>query len=178
MDSISPHSASPTYGQVFSIEDRGYSYHVQGAYAFFSAYSIIEELGLEIRSSSNKHRFLQGEWNFVVKDDILKRLSEVDIDELETITWLIRGTPSPLYSEIKPVLGIDSYWNDGEVILDQKLRIYDALHYCSYIRNYFIGHKFNEVIAYINPYDIHNVQRLARRLILGKLGLWSVINKH
>ncbi|HAM79248.1 hypothetical protein [Ornithinibacillus bavariensis] len=179
LDSFSPHSASPIYGQVFSIEDRGYSYHVRAGYAFLSAYSIIEELGLEIRSSSKKPRFLKNnEWNPIVKEDILQRLSKIGISESDTINWLIRGTPSKLYNSIKPRLGINSKWSDGEEVHDQEMYIYDAIHYCSYIRSYFIAHKFDEIIRYINPYDIHNVQLLARRLILGKLGLWGFDNEN
>lgn len=175
LDSITPHSASPRYGQVFSIEDRGYSYHVNSAYAFLSAYSIIEELGLEIRSSNKKHRFIENEWNPGVKEDIIHRLSEVGINEFETIDWVIRGTPSELYNEIKPKLGIDSDWNDKEIIHDRKMKIYDAIHYSSYIRNFFIGHRFDKIVLHINPYDVHNIQRLARRLILGKLRLWKIL---
>lgn len=174
LDSFSPHSASPRHGQVFSIADRGYSYHVTAGYAFLSAYSIIEELGLEIRSSSKKPRFLDnGEWNPVVKEDVIQRLSEIGISESDKITWLIRGNPSKLYNSIKPKLGINSKWSNGEEIHDQEMYIFDAIHYCSYIRNFFIAHKFDEVILHINPYDIHNVQMLTRRLILAKLELWK-----
>ncbi|CDO04297.1 hypothetical protein BN988_02851 [Oceanobacillus picturae] len=174
LDSFSPHSASPKHGQVFFIGERGHSYHVTAAYAFLSAYSIIEELGLEIRSSSKKPRFLNsGDWNPVVKEDVLQRLSKVGISSTDTMTWLIRGKPSQLYNSIKPKLGFDSKWNDGEEVHDPEMYIFDAIHYCSYIRNFFVAHKFDEVIRYINPYDIHNVQMLARRLILGKLGLWK-----
>lgn len=174
LDSFTPHSASPRHGQVFSVENRGYSYHVSAAYAFLSAYSIIEELGLDIRSSKKKPRLIENdEWNPVVKEDVIKRLSGIGINEFETMNWLIRGNPSELYKSIKPKLGINSKWIDGEKVNDQEMKIFDAIHYCSYIRNFFIGHKFDEVISYINPYDIHNVQMLVRRLILGKLDLWS-----
>lgn len=81
-------------------------------------------------------------------------------------------TPSELYNGIKPKLGVDSKWNEYEEVHDQEMYVYDAIHYCSYFRSYFIAHKFNEGIRFINPYDIHKVQMLARRLILGKIGLW------
>lgn len=172
LDSFTPHSASPIHGQVFSIADRGYSYHVKAAYAFVSAYSIIEELGLDIRSSSKSPRFLKdGEWNSEVKNDILRRLNEIGISEDDTLVWIIRGTPSELYKSIKPKLGINTEWTDGIVVNDQEMKIYDAIHYCSYIRNFFLAHSFNEVVCYINPYDIHNVQRLVRMLIMSRIDL-------
>lgn len=173
LDSITPHSASPIYGQVFSVESGGYNYHVKAAYAFLSAYSIIEELKLDIRSSDKKHRFINNEWNPDVKNDLIKRLSEIGIDETETINFVIRGTPNKIFQNVKNKFSSDSEYNDNVIVNDQKMKIYDAIHYCSYVRNFFIGHKFNEIVSSFTPYDIHNVQMLARRLILGKLDLWN-----
>ena len=174
LDSITPHSASPRYGQVFSIEDKGYDYHVNAAYSMFSAYSIIEELGLEIRSSQNNPRFIEGEWNPKVKQDILSRLNSIGIQEDDTVNWVIRGEYTKLYEEIKPEMGEKSKFNDEIINFDKELSIVEAIHYASYIRNFFLGHKFNEVVKYLNAYDVFNFQMLVRRLILAKLGLWDI----
>ncbi|MFL0364040.1 hypothetical protein ACH0BF_13580 [Pseudobacillus sp. 179-B 2D1 NHS] len=144
---------------------------------YADAFFRIEELGLEIRSSREKPRFIKGDWNPKVKQDILYRLSEICINELESINWIDRGIPSDLYNEIKPKIGINSDWNDGKTIHDRKMRIYNAIHYTSYIKNFFIGHKFNEIVRNFTPYDARNIQMLARRLILGKLNLWKEFNK-
>ncbi len=175
LDSITPHSPAPQYGQIFSVEDRGYYYHVNAAYAILSAYSIIEELKLSISSSKENPRFIDAEgkknWNPIVKNNILKKLHSIGILESDTIEWVIRGEYTKIYKEISPELGCNSRNYDGMVIFDKTFKIYEAIHYASYIRNFFIGHKFNEVVSSFNPYDVYNIQMLVRRLILSKLNI-------
>lgn len=180
LDSITPHSGNPSYGEIFYASERDYSYHVHSGTAIFTAASIIEELKLDIRSSSRNPRFIKNntEWNQKVKNNLLKRLENVNITENETINWIVRDKPNALYNKIKPKLNIiNSKWYNGVDVLDKELYIIDAIHFSSYIRNYFIAHKYNKVVKYINPYDVHNIQTLARRLILAKLDLWKVLEK-
>ncbi len=81
-----------------------------------------------------------------------------------------------MYDEIKPQFTNKAEWyNPDNNVFDLELTIYEAIHYCSYIRNYFIAHKTNDIVKYINPYDIHNMQDLARRLILSTLGVWDIM---
>lgn len=174
-DSISPHSAHPYYGQVFSIEERQKSYQVRAAYAFLSAFSIIEELNLEIRSSSIKPRFINNnsEWNPVVKEDICNRLEKIGITESNSFTWTIRGKSQQLVDKVKPNFGTVVYYTDSGEVRDLNFKIYDAIHIASYIRNYYLAHKFAKIVNLINPYDTYNIQMLSRRLILSKLGFWK-----
>jgi len=174
-DSISPHSVHPYYGQVFSIVERRKSYQVNAAYAFLSAYSIIEELSLEIRSSSMKPRFINDnkEWNPKVKEDICKRLKKIGITEADTFEWVIRGKSEQLVDKVKPRSGTECFNDTTGEVRDLSFKIYDAIHLASYIRNFFLAHKFNEIVKYINPYDTHNIQMLSRRLIMSKLGFWK-----
>ncbi|MED3801063.1 hypothetical protein P4562_03850 [Lysinibacillus xylanilyticus] len=123
LDSMTPHSASPYYLQVFSIEDRGYDYQVNAAYSIFSAYSIIEKLKLGISSSQKKPRFIEEEWNPKVKEDILKKLNAIGIQEKDTLDWVIRGEYTKMNQEIKPTLGNESKYYDGEIIFDRTLKI-------------------------------------------------------
>ncbi|PJN50019.1 hypothetical protein PAEAM_56310 [Paenibacillus sp. GM1FR] len=172
-DSFTPHSLSPRYGQVFNNYYAEYDNIVNASYALLSAYQIIEELGLEIRSSQQNPRFIGDEWNPKVKNNIVSRLNEIGISEEEEIVWIKRGEETQLQSEIKPVLGVEAQYNDGNIFGDTNMKIFDAIHYASYIRNFFIAHKFSEITRFLSPYDIHNVQDLARRLLLSKLGLWD-----
>lgn len=180
LDSISPHSGNPIYGEVFYTGERSYSSHVNSGTAIFTACSIIEELGLEIRSSSKNPRFINNntEWNPKVRENLKKRLSDFNILENETINWITRGKLNPIYDAIKPKLdNKNSKWYNGIDIFDKELNIIDAIHYTSYIRNFFIAHRYNEVVKYFTPYDVHNIQNLARRLILAKLDLWKISEK-
>lgn len=176
LDHFTPHSAHPYHGKMFYTDVREKSNHVNTIYSFLSAYTIIEELGLDIRSSSKEPRFIKGtdDWNPVVLENIINRLQKNGIDSNDTIEWIIRGEPSPIYDEIKPKFMRQSKWyNPINDVFDLEMKIYEAIHYCSYIRNYFLAHKTNEIVKYINPYDIFNIQSLTRRLLLSSLGVWD-----
>lgn len=175
LDSITPHSASPRHGQIFHNKFTEYSYHVGAATTVFLAYSVIEELGLEIRSSSKEPRFLdneRGEWNPVVKEDTEQRLRDRGIDLSESIHWIYRGEPSTLEQTIKPQLGLPAEYANGDIIRDREMEVIDAIHKASYIRNFIVAHKYSERVSDLGPYDVHNIQLLARRLILSSLGLY------
>lgn len=176
LDSFTPHSASPRYGQVFLNQHPEYSYHVKAATAVLVAFSVIEELGLEIRSSSKNKRFndvSKGEWNPSVKEDTEERLKEQGVDLSESVQWIYRGGPSPMELDIKPNFGVLAKDADGDTVRDRKIEVIDALHKASYIRNFVVAHKYSQLVKVLGPYDVHNVQLLARRLILSSLGLYK-----
>ena len=177
--SFNPHSANPRYGQVFDNYDIKREYHTKAAFAIISAFSVIEELGLEVRSSQKKPRFINtenGEWNPEVLADVQKRLNESNMPNEMTFDWVYRGTPTRIEQDIKPYFGFDSEWiKYGEAVRDKTLTMPEAIHNASYLRNFIAAHRFNELTQYISPYDVFNVQSLARKLILNKLGLWQTM---
>ena len=177
LSSFAPHSANPKYGQVFNNYNVQHQNHTRYAFAIISAFSVIEELELEIRSSSKKHRFTnndEGIWNEEVYEDIVKRLEQVGIANDSTFDWIYRGTPTRIENDIKPLFGYDSKWTDyGEDIRDKTLTFPQAIHNASYLRNFIAAHKFNELTQFVSPYDVFNIQCLARQLILNKIGFWN-----
>jgi hypothetical protein len=177
--SFTPKSADPRYGQVFNNYDIKHSYHTRSAFAIISAFSVIEELGLEVRSSSTNKRFLNnenGEWNPKVLNNILERLKEANINEDLTFDWIYRGEPTKIEQEIKPLFGIDSKWiNYGKDVRDKTLTFPEAIHHASYLRNFIASHKFKELTQYISPYEVNNVQLLARQLIIRKIKMWETM---
>ncbi len=179
LTSFNPRSADPRYGQVFDHYDVKREYHTKAAFAIISAFSVIEELGLEVRSSQKKPRFTNpenGEWNPEVLADIQKRLNESNIPNDMTFDWIYRGTPTRIEQEIKPYFGFDSEWTKyGEAVRDKTLTMPEAIHNASYLRNFIAAHKFNELTQHISPYDVFNVQTLVRELILNKLNLWQTM---
>jgi hypothetical protein len=54
------------------------------------------------------------------------------------------------------------------------MNIIEALHAASILRNFIFAHRFDKVAESVSPYDVHNMQTLARRLILNTLGLFDV----
>ncbi|WP_289037769.1 hypothetical protein [uncultured Zobellia sp.] len=183
LSSFTPHSANPIYGQVFKNYDVRHQNHTRSAFAIISAFSVIEELGLEIRSSSKKPRFTdknKGTWNEKVLKNIEERLEKSGISNDMTFDWIYRGSPTRIEDELKPFFGFDSQWvKYRDDIRDKTLTFPEAIHNASYLRNFIAAHKFNELTQYISPYDVFNIQSLARQLILRKLGLWeTMLNRY
>ncbi|MDE5416994.1 hypothetical protein L3049_03160 [Labilibaculum sp. DW002] len=180
LNSCSPGSVNPRFGQIFDHYDVKHNYHTTAAFAITSAFSVIEELGLEIRSSSKNKRFTNnetGEWNPKVLSNINKRLVDSGIATDVTFDWVYRGMPTCIEKEMKPFFGFDSQWVIyGEDVRDKTLTLPEAIHNASYLRNFIAAHKFNELTQHISPYDIFNVQSLARQMILLKMGLWQSWN--
>lgn len=177
LSSLSLHSLHPSHGDVFSGYEDDYEFHVSGAYAFLSAYSIIEDLKVEIRSSKENKRTVKNNGldllNPKIIEDTLYRLKEKNIDGEELISFVVRGESQNLTSKVKPDIGTKSSFNVYNDVYDIDLTIVEAIHYCSYIRNYFLAHGFSEANSFLSPYDIHNVQMLARRILLTHFDYWQ-----
>jgi hypothetical protein len=69
---------SPHLGVSFFPSD-----HITFCHAILSAYSVIEEIGLEVRASAKKPSRINGQWNPSVKQDLEDRLqkAKVNLDE-------------------------------------------------------------------------------------------------
>lgn len=176
LSSFHPYKGSPRYGQLFTHYETKYVYHTKAAFAIISAFSAIEEMGLEVRSSAQKPRFLNkdtGQWNPVVLQDVETRLAAIGIVSTEQIDWIFRGDFLAVAQDVKPYFGAESEWADGATVRDKTLTFPEAIHNASYLRNFIAAHKFNELTAFINPYDVFNLQNLVRQLILRKLALWK-----
>lgn len=176
LDSFTPHSANPIYGQVFDNFNPSYHYHVIASYAVICAFSIIEEIGLEIRSSAAKQRFIkEGEnslWNPVIYNETDNRLKEIGLSASYNFHWVERGAETEVQKDIKPKFGVPVYPDHLE-IRDVNVELIEAIHRCSYIRNFIAAHKFQALTQFISPYGVYNVQSVSRLLLIHKLGLWS-----
>tara|TARA_A100000171_G_C2102152_1_gene130292 strand:- start:90 stop:1124 length:1035 start_codon:yes stop_codon:yes gene_type:complete len=177
LHSFNPSSADPIYGQVFDHYSHQKQTHTRSAFAIISAFSVIEELGLEIRSSAKNPRFLEpenGKWNPKVLNNIEERLKKIGIEANATFDWVFRGEQTEVEKDFKPYFGYDSQWiNYGNNVRDKTLSFPEAIHNSSYLRNFIASHKFKELTEFISPYDVFNVQCLARKLIIESLGMWK-----
>ena len=176
-ESITWWSAHPRYGQMFEKHSSFHSAHVGTSIAINLAFSAIEELQLQVKSSAGNKRWLDlkaGQWNPAVLEDLRVRLRVAHIDPDSTMTWIVRGDRSLAETKIAPVLGIPTPYSDGQTVRDVEVTLPDALHICSFIRNYLTAHRFGEASPFLGPYEVHNVQSLARQLILCACGLWRV----
>jgi len=156
------------------------------AYAIITAYSVIEELGLEIRGANTKNPSIlpNKEWNPKIKNNIIKRLTESKININEDIPWMIRGKETDI-EKSKPIKisGLTEWADPPDFIDDFSLSIkdgyihlIDAINYISYLRSSISSHCVGKRIMGLSVFDVANAQFLARRLILEKMNMWKIQN--
>jgi hypothetical protein len=148
-------------------------YHVYLANAITLAYSAIEELGLEIRASQkNPSKMPDGTWNPIVKADLEARLQKSGIDISSTTIWTLRGSKTRIENIRPPPSAGKPSWSRGSV-RDRNIQLIDALALASWLRSCTTTHRFTKTARSLTVYDVHNVQSLARYLIMERFGFWT-----
>lgn len=146
--------------------------HVCFAVSIMLAYSAIEELGLHIKASEAKpSRLPSGQWNPEVKQDLEDRLHKAGVDLTESFLWSVRGPSRRIDKRRPPRFEKLASWSRGQV-RDSYIGIPDAIAGASWLRSKVATHGFNQLASSLSPYDVANVQHLARRLILECVGFW------
>lgn len=137
---------------------------------------MIEDLGLEIRASAKKPSRINGEWNPPVKQDLEERLIKAGVDLKENFLWTARGPKRKIETKRPIPPGTKSLWSDW-IIRDTEIPIVDAIAYADWLRDKIASHSVKELTRVLSPYDVENVQHLARRLLLEILGFWRYWEK-
>jgi len=169
---LDPHHSENVYLMNYSIFD-----NVRIGYAIVVFYSVIEELGLEIRASEKKPSIIHGQWNQIVKDDLEKRLVTSKININDPIVWHLRGTPTKIEKEKKPLKTIKSDYSKYDV-RDVYIEISDGIRILSWIRSKIVSHKLNNNIKSISIYDVANANFLCRRILLETLKMYGDLEKY
>ncbi len=153
------------------------SVHTRCAYAIILFYSVIEELGLEIRASTSNPSFIEGEWNSKVKEDLETRLRKNRINVTESFSWNLRSTPTKIERELRKAGKLKpenkSSWAKKDV-RDSDINLVDAILLLSNLRSRVSSHKFGKLVGSISIYDVSNANFLARRLLLESMGFWHL----
>ncbi|MDX0605801.1 hypothetical protein GOD78_27020 [Sinorhizobium medicae] len=173
-EAITPWSAHPRYGQIFEKHSGEFSDHVRSSIAINLAFSAIEEMNLQVNSSAKNPRWLGKEytWNPPVLKDITSRLEKAGINPEKIVNWVVRGDETELV--IQPARDRFSAYSDGQIVRDIELSLPDAIHACSYLRNFVTAHAFGKETPRLGPYEVYNVQQVARFLVLSICGLFNV----
>jgi hypothetical protein len=108
--------------------------HLRYSYAILAMYSIIEELGLEIRATEKVPSKLKGEWNPVVKYDLENRLKKSKINLNKRAVWNLRSRPTKIHQRDKLQLQGKASWSSYS-IRDSEIEIIDAIAYSSWLRS-------------------------------------------
>lgn len=173
-EAITPWSAHPRYGQIFEKHSGEFLDHVRSSIAINLAFSAIEEMNLQVNSSREQPRWLDKEytWNPSVLKDITSRLEKAGINPEKRVDWVVRGDETEL--AIQPARDRFSAYSDGQIVRDIELSLPDAIHACSYLRNFMTAHAFGKETPRVGPYEVYNVQQVARFLSLSICGLFNV----
>lgn len=145
--------------------------HVLFSHAIIAAYSVVEDLGLQVRASSKNPSRINGKWNPAVKRDLEERLSNSCVDLGETILWTIRGPMRKIEKRRAMPAGEMAPWS-ARVVRDSEIPVVDAIAYSEWLRSCVASHGVKDLAKTLSPYDVINVQHLARRLLLESLGFW------
>lgn len=171
---VTPWSMRPRNGQVFEKHTDDFASHVGTSVAINLAYSSIEELDLGVKASGKTPRSI-GEGTFVWNPKVLEpfkaRLQKAGIDPERTIDWVTRGDQSevPVYEMLNQL----SEHSDGLEVRDRQVSVPEAINFCEYLRNTMTAHAFSSKTNRLGPYEVYNVQQVARFLILSKCDLWN-----
>ena len=163
----------PRYSYKFTVDADPINHAVM-AQAIIAGYSAIEELDLQIKASANRpSRLPDGSWNPLVLADLHQRLSAAGIDIDRTIGWHLRNTPTRIERRHAPPSGARAPWAARYGVRDRMVRIDDAIGYASLLRSRVSAHASHTLTKSLTVNDVHNVQHLARRLLLETLGYWD-----
>ncbi|OGU58376.1 MAG: hypothetical protein A2V66_10595 [Ignavibacteria bacterium RBG_13_36_8] len=158
------------YPQYYNLS-RNPADHLRIANAIIIFYSIIEELGLEIRASKKNPSKINGKWNPKIKAELESRLSKSNININETIDWSLRSTPTKIEKFKNLPLVKKSNWSTFN-IRDSEILIVDAIAHVSWLRSKIASHKLNKAFTSLSIYDVANVNLLVRRLLLESLRMF------
>ena len=156
------------YPEYFKLS-KNHSDHLRFAYAIVVFYSVLEELGLEIRANKDNPSKVDGKWNPEVKSELEGRLLRAKIDINDKVNWHLRSTPTKIERLNKPEVQKKSSWA-RDIIRDSEINIIDAIAYASWTRSRIASHKLNVAFTSLSIYDVANINFLARRLLLETIG--------
>ena len=145
--------------------------HVVFSHAIISAYSVVEDLKLAVNASFKAPSRINKQWNPVVKKDLEERLTKAGINIGETILWTVRGPKRKIEKRRALPDGTKAPWS-AWIVRDSEIPVIDAIAYAEWLRSCVASHGVKDLTGVLSPYDVTNVQHLARRLLLETLGFW------
>jgi hypothetical protein len=172
--SITPIELDPSHSLYYKLSPFPSDY-VKFAYAIIAFYSVIEELGLEIKATNRNPSFINGKWNPSIRKDLEERLKKGGINTQELFSWSLRSTPTNIEKDLrksgklKPIK--KSSWARRDV-RDSEIELIDAILLLSNLRSAISSHKFSKFVESLSIYDVSNANYLARRLLRERLGFW------
>lgn len=125
------------------------------------AYSILEELKLQINASNEKPSTINGVWNPDVLNELRERLNNYNVVHDYSFPWCCRGeSKRPFKSAVN---NKNKCLNDNASNHDFYITISDAILELSYIRSNIGAHKSSSTL--LTLYDAENAFRLTETVL-------------
>jgi hypothetical protein len=151
------------------------SNQIKIATAITTLYSIFEELNINIKASSENPSTLNDgqDWNPVVYQSLMERLSSFSINIDDRISWIFRGE---LNRPFKKCINVNEMceWSNGIDIKDYNIKISDAILEVSFMRSKMASHGIANRIDMLNEKDLVNASFLARHILLSICDINSI----
>ena len=132
-------------------------------------YSILEELGLQIKLDSKNESSVSNDgksWNPAILDKLKGTLKSNNINPDSSIPWLCRNGITRPFKDMIVEVGNPCEWNDGDAIKDFNIIITDAILELSYMRSRLASHGLNDRVLKLTIYDAENSFNLSRIILL------------
>ena len=168
LHSNEPIDIDPIHSQYHPLNHYRKIDHVRIGYAIVLFYSVLEEIGLEIKASSKKPSLINNKWNEEVKAELNERLRRNNINLKEKILWNMRSKPTSIEKRKPPINKEKANWAKYDT-RDSFIEICDAIRITSWIRSTIVSHKLDQSIDSISIYDVANANQLARQILLDML---------
>lgn len=140
--------------------------HIKYAYVMVITYSVLEELGLEIRTNGELSTINDGtKWNPIVLENLKCRLLENHINPDQKIPWTVRENMNRPY---KKNIDQTTYceWSDKKLVNDFDISVTDGILELSYIRSKMSSHGVGERVHGLTICDVENAYCLVRAILL------------
>src|SRR6266568_1207709 len=163
----------PDYGQRDFVQSEAPFDHIVWARAITGAYGSIEELGLEVRAKG-KPSVSDGQWEPSCLADLEQRLQKRVISLDDRQIWTVRGSRRAIQKLTADRLLSPrrASWSKGLHVRDVSAPLVDTINPASRLRSSVAAHRSQDLRRRLSPVDVHNVQMVARRLLMESFGEW------
>lgn len=164
----------PDYGHRDFVQSKSPFDHVVWARAIIAAYGAIEELGLEVRTKKGHPSVIDGRWEPSCLADLEGRLRKRGINLHDPQIWSVRGSRRTIQKMTADRLLSPqrASWSKGPHVRDVSAPLVDTINAASRLRSSVAAHRSQDLRRRLSPVDVHNVQMVARRLLIESFGEW------
>jgi hypothetical protein len=172
--SFHPMELHPRYGHRGFVQSQAAFNHIVWARAIVAAFGAIEEMRLSVRPQKGKPSVVDGKWEPNCLQDLEERLQKRGIDLRKRQVWTVRGGPRKMEQLVSARLlsRERASWSKGPHVRDVNVPLVDAINAASRLRSDAAAHRTQDLRSRLSPVDVHNVQMVARRLLLENFGEW------